>query len=341
MIRALPPYVSCNTPQNAEEEPETRSSEDDRSHLNRLPSQTNKLYTGADLPASSPRRVVSLPRMTVEDVILRHDKRGVTALRPHLPSDFCRQAARLLADHAGVVMITTGFYILRTGTPETDGPPGAVVIGQALQRLGRRVLYVTDRVSDTLMKELTDPGLVLSFPVADEATSVRHARELLERYRPALLVSIERCGRTKDGRYLNMRGLDVSAETAQVDFLFAGATPSVGVGDGGNEIGMGNVADAVAACGMLVPDPCATRVSKLVIASVSNWGGYGLIAALSSLVGRDLLPTVDEERRLVERTAALGAVDGTTGDADGKVDGFGPEVTAEILTDLRAVALDR
>ena len=136
MIRALPPYVSCYTPQNAEEEPETRSSEDDRSHLNRLPSQTNKLYTGADLRASSPRRGGILPRMTVEDVILRHDKRGVTALRPHLPSDFCRQAARLLADHAGVVMITTGFYILRTGTPETDGPPGAVVIGHEAQAAG-------------------------------------------------------------------------------------------------------------------------------------------------------------------------------------------------------------
>ena len=279
--------------------------------------------------------------MTVEDILLRHDKRGVTALRPHLPADFCRPAARLLAEPAGLVLITTGFYILRTGTPETDGPPGAVVIGQALQRLGRRVLYVTDRVSDALLTELTAPDQVLSFPIVDEAESRRHAREMLRRHRPALLVSVERCGRSKDGRYLNMRGLDVSAETAQVDFLFDGTVPSVGVGDGGNEIGMGNVAEAVAACGKLVPDPCVTRVSELVIASVSNWGAYGLVAALSSLVRRDLLPTVDEERRLVDRTAALGAVDGTTGEADGKVDGFDPDVTAEILTDLRALASGR
>ena len=276
--------------------------------------------------------------MTVEDVILQHDKRGVTALRPHLPPDFCRQAAALLAEHAGLVLITTGFYILRSGTPETDGPPGAVVIGQALQRVGRRVLYVTDRVSEPLMQGLTMPEQVLSFPVADETTSRKHALAILERHRPALLISIERCGPTTGGRYLNMRGLDVSAETAQVDALFESGIPSVGIGDGGNEIGMGNVAAAVAACGKLVPDPCVTRVSKLVIASVSNWGGYGLVAALSSLLGRDLLPSVDEERRLVERTAALGAVDGTTGEADGKVDGFGPEVTAEILTELRALA---
>jgi hypothetical protein len=275
--------------------------------------------------------------MTVEDVILRHDKRGVSALRPALPADFCRRAARKLAEHDGLVLITTGFYILSTGTPETDGPPGAVAIGQALERLERRVLYVIDRVSETLMQELTATEQVLTFPVGDERASREHARRLLERHRPSLLISIERCGRTKDGRYLNMRGLDVSSETAQVDFLFDGTVPSVAVGDGGNEIGMGNVAEAVAAAGTLVADPCVTRVDELVIASVSNWGGYGLIAALSSLVGRDLLPTVQEERRLVERAVALGAVDGTTGAADGKVDGFGPEVTAEILADLRAL----
>lgn len=264
--------------------------------------------------------------------------RGVAALRPHVPPDFCHQAARLLADQSGTVLITTGFYILKTGTPETDGPPGAVAIGQALARLGRRVLYVTDRASETLMRELTTPEQVLSFPVTDEVASVRFAKQLLDRHGPGLLISIERCGRTAAGRYLNMRGLDVSGETAQVDFLFEGLIPSVGVGDGGNEIGMGNVAGAVAASGKLVSDPCVTRVSQLVIASVSNWGGYGLVAALSSIVGRDLLPSIDEERRLVERTAALGAVDGTTGESDGRVDGFTPEVTAQILADLHRLA---
>ncbi len=191
------------------------------------------------------------------------------------------------------------------------------------------------------MRGLSTPEQVLSFPVADRASSRQHAQALLDRYRPALLISIERCGPTKDDRYLNMRGLDVSDQTARIDALFEGELPSVGIGDGGNEIGMGNVAAAVASSGQLVPDPCVTRVNKLIIASVSNWGGYGLVAALSSLVGRDLLPSVDDERRLVERTAALGAVDGTTGEADGKVDGFGPEVTAEILTDLHALARER
>jgi hypothetical protein len=275
--------------------------------------------------------------MTIEDIVLRHDKRGVSGLRPHVPGDFCHRAARALFTHHGPVFITTGFYILKTGTAETDGPPGAVAIGRALETLGRRVLYVTDRVAAPLMTGLVGDR-VIDFPIADEAVSRKHAKTLLERHQPALLVSIERCGRSAAGRYLNMRGLDVSDHTAQVDFLFDGSVPSVGVGDGGNEIGMGGVAAAVAASGKLVSDPCVTRVDELVIASVSNWGGYGLVAALSKLVGRDLLPTIDEERALVERTAALGAVDGTTGEADGRVDGFTPDVTAAILADLRRAA---
>jgi hypothetical protein len=276
--------------------------------------------------------------VTIEDVILRHDKRGVSDLRPHLPRDFCRQAAELLAAKPGMALVTTGFYILRTGTPETDGPPGAVAIGRALERLGWQVAYVTDPVCERMMQELTARDRVVTFPVVDDRESVRVAKQILDRHRPSLLVSIERCGRTAKGRYLNMRGLDVSAHTAQIDFLFEGIVPTVGIGDGGNEIGMGNVADAVAASGKLVSDPCVTGVTRLVIASVSNWGGYGLIAALSSLTGRrDLLPTVEEERELVARTAALGAVDGTTGEPDGRVDGFDPDVTAAILTELRSL----
>ena len=39
----------------------------------------------------------------------------------------------------------TGFYILAAEAAETDGPPGAIVIGNALQSIGYEVVYVTDR----------------------------------------------------------------------------------------------------------------------------------------------------------------------------------------------------
>src|SRR6266536_2216712 len=115
---------------------------------------------------------------TIEDVVLRYDRRGVSTLRPHVPADFCHQAATLLAARPGPVIVTTGFYILKTATPETDGPPGAIAIGRALERLGRPVLYVTDRACEAVMRGLTAAERVLTFPVTDEIASARHARQV-------------------------------------------------------------------------------------------------------------------------------------------------------------------
>ena len=41
-----------------------------------------------------------------------------------------------------------------------------------------------------------------------------------------------------------------------------------------------------------------TATSELVISSVSNWGGYGLVAALSRRSGRNLLPSLEYEQDL-------------------------------------------
>ena len=59
---------------------------------------------------------------TIEDIILDRDRRGISHLRPHLPSDYATQAAQLILDNPGVAIITTGFYILDAGHAETDGP---------------------------------------------------------------------------------------------------------------------------------------------------------------------------------------------------------------------------
>ena len=62
---------------------------------------------------------------TIEDIILDHDRRGMSLLRQHLPSDFCGRAADILANNSGTVFIVTGFYILAAEATETYGPPGA------------------------------------------------------------------------------------------------------------------------------------------------------------------------------------------------------------------------
>ena len=83
-----------------------------------------------------------------------------------------------------------------------------------------------------------------------------------------------------------MRGVDVSPWTAPLDDLFLGGPwTKLAVGDGGNEIGMGRLPAGLIA--RTVPNgaeiACVTSCDHLVVAGVSNWGAYGLMAALAVL----------------------------------------------------------
>src|SRR5438876_4459809 len=157
-----------------------------------------------------------------------------------------RRAADTLR-RARRVLVTTGF-VVDSGAAETDGPPGAAVLGRALRALGAEVRYVTDAVTAPVLAAalaaLGEPDKVVLYPDGPEA-----AREILARERPTHLVAIERPGRARDGVYRNMRGDDVSEWNAPSDELFVLArrpsyryrATTIGVGDGGNEIGMGTV----------------------------------------------------------------------------------------------------
>ena len=275
---------------------------------------------------------------TIEDIILDHDKRGMLALRPHVPADFCRQAAQYVMDHPGHTLIATGFYVIMAGKPETDGPPGAITIGRAVQALGRKVTYVTDEFTAPVLRGWADGADVVEFPITDVEESKRHAKQMLEELQPALLISIERCGRNRNDEYLNMRARDITPQTARLDYLFDAGIPSVGIGDGGNEIGMGNLINVIPSVDSLPDDPAVSRVDRLVIASVSNWGGYGLAAALSQLTGQNLLPSADDEARMVQGMIDAGAVDGTTGDAVPTVDNFSMAENGALLARLHRFA---
>ena len=128
-----------------------------------------------------------------------------------------RRAAQALR-RARRVVITTGF-VVDAGAAETDGPPGAAVLGRALRTLGAAVRYVTDDVTAPVLAAslaaLGEPADVARYPKGDGA-----ARAVLERERPTHLVAIERPGRARDGAYRNMRGVDVSAWNAPIDELF-------------------------------------------------------------------------------------------------------------------------
>jgi len=139
---------------------------------------------------------------------------------------------------------------------------------------------------------------------------------------------------------------------------------STGIGDGGNEAGMGCMLEAVRAH---IPRgdtiACVTPADHLITAGVSNWGGWGLVAAVEAtlrqravdagvaalppvwaeLVARPpgaLLPSETQERALAEAMVAAGARDGITGALDGSVDGMPLDTHIAVLAELRSVLAD-
>ncbi len=198
------------------------------------------------------------------------------------------------------VLLTTGFAV-GPGLPETDGPPGTACLGRALRTLGAEVIYVTDAMAvpplQAALKVLGEPSAVETFHVAHgtgggpAARGAREtARRLLAEHRPTHLVAIERPGRSRDGEYRSARGRSLTEWNGALDELFLAAparTVTVGVGDGGNEIGMGAVRARVARAGGLFPRIASVvKVKHLVVAGVSNWGAYGIVAELGRLTGR-------------------------------------------------------
>ena len=173
------------------------------------------------------------------------------------------------------------------------------------------------------MQTLAGPdAAVVEFPIAGPAESREFAQGLLDRLDPALLIAIERCSPSQDGVYRNMRSVDISSYTARVDALFDLHEHSVGIGDGGNEIGMGLLRETIPTLPRLPQEPAWTACNQLIITSVSNWGGWGLTAALSKLTGKNLLPTLEEESERIRKCVEMGVVDGFTGELKESVDGF-------------------
>lgn len=275
-------------------------------------------------------------RNNIEDIILSHDNRGISALRPYLPSDFCYDAAELILkqsrQNSPIAFITSGFYIPSAKNSETDGPLGTFALARAMTQIGYRAILITDRYSKKIFTLAEFPLIV--FPIKDEVKSLKFAYKLLKEHNPSIIISVERCGMTSTGKYLNMRGADISEYNAKIDYLFMEQENTIGIGDGGNEIGMGNLADKIRLAHNLPAEPCITTVKRLIIASVSNWGAYGLIAALSLIKKQNLLPPVDWERQMLKQIVDSGAVDGISGKKEYSVDGFPIEENCEILKNL-------
>ncbi|HYM90748.1 MAG TPA: glutamate cyclase domain-containing protein [bacterium] len=272
------------------------------------------------------------------------------AARRGKETPLCLEAASTLLGrmHKGsVVVLATGLPTYPWFAGEQDGPVGTATLARALVlAVGARPVIVTDPVNVEICAaavrgaglyvrsmedalRLPTTAAVLPFPLAWGEAGTR-SEALLDTLRPSALIAIERPGANEHGQYHSAGGKSLTDHCGKIDALFQTARereiPTIGIGDGGNELGCAAIREIVL---RVVPNgarctcPCGgTVVPKVstdlfIAAAISNWGAYGIEAAMAILLER---PEVMHTREIDARVHDLCAAAGANNDGPGLLD---------------------
>ncbi len=267
------------------------------------------------------------------------------AARRHAGTPLAMSAAERLRDaHAcsgGVALIATGFPISPFFTPEQDGIVGAASLARALVlAYGVKPILLVNPADVTATeaaligaglycqqpeRALQQPATASVIAIPTDLTAARElAPQLLDHLAPRSFIAIERPGANEFGHYHSGGGLRLTDHCGKVDVMLpllrGRGIPSIAIGDGGNELGCAAIHDSVVA---LVPGaarcncPCggtlvpSEPVDLLLIASISNWGAYGIEACLAALERRpEILHTPAVDARIHDACARAQANNG-------------------------------
>ena len=284
------------------------------------------------------------------------------------------KAAKLLSQRVepgDTVLILTGFVIKNWGLPETDGPVGAAALARSLDlSLGAVPVLLTDDVCVPCVRATTESGgmilardmddvryggrgrkaLVYGFPMEHEAAKAEALR-LLDELKPKAVIAVERPGWNEKHIHHSGMGYNISDVSAKLDYLYEEAMNrgilTIGIGDLGNEMGMGYVKEAVRAkipnaerclCGCGGGIACDLGADVGLICNISNWGAYGICAMLAALCGEpEVLHDPATERRMIEACVAAGALDPFSGLHRPWVDGESEDIHADIIELLNTI----
>jgi len=252
---------------------------------------------------------------------------------------------------------------------ETDGPPGAALLAAALIHCGMTVRIVTDSfcfgATKVAAREMQLPADTVVTPGDGEqeienwfrATATEQGSQWTH------LIAIERVGpshttqsvaqQINPGRLIdaaefqslvpaheqdhcyNMRGICIDSFTPPLHRLFelaheAPNLKTIGIGDGGNEIGMGSIPWQELRLRLnnesAARSPCRIATDWTIVAGISNWGGMALAASVLWLKNQASITETwpaKQQLQLLERMVAEGpAVDGVTRLPEPTVDGL-------------------
>ena len=262
----------------------------------------------------------------IENLLVARNIRHMQTAQAALTPGYYLRAAQALKNVSGCVLIGTGFPV--TDTFETDGPVGAIALYDALTKLGADPWLAC---APPLSSALNDDYQVLELTATTLKAAQAEAERVLDVLQPDAIISIERPGLAEDGRYYNMRGEDISARCAFFDpFLTTSTCPTIAIGDGGNEIGMGKIRETIAGLDI---NAAVTGCDELLVADVSNWGAYGIIAFLDLWSDQNLLETI-APAEILAYLSARGSVDGVTRENTLTEDGLDADQGCGVIRDL-------
>jgi hypothetical protein len=255
------------------------------------------------------------------------------------PNDFVAACRSIGENRRSVVAITTGFFIPSATPPafETDGPLGVIFLQRAL--LGCHIHSLSYLEGD-VDRVLHAGRAMCELPTVDVGPEGW-----------SHLIAIERSGPGRDERHYTMRGRDVTEyydpgltrQLKKSSREQSSRAQTIGIGDGGNEIGMGKIPHETIVKNIPNGDliHCRVPTDYLIVAGVSNWGAYALAAGIYVIRGIKPLSDLfdpDRECEILEVMVREGPlVDGVTGKQTATVDGLSWDEYVKPLIRIRKI----
>lgn len=266
------------------------------------------------------------------------------------------------------VFILTGFVLLPHRVPEMDGMVSSMLLARALVlAFGAKPIIICPEDSVEAVRKCSsvvglhiyeDIGKVMDLPLSmgvlaftkDAGAAKAQAEQILSEAMPAAVISVEAPGANRCGQYHNAVGESVTELEAKTDVLWnlllARGVTNIAIGDLGNEIGMGAIADHIrryvpftaegecrCGCGGGILSESGT--DNIITATCSDWGCYGLMAALSYLKkDMEILHREDMEAEVMRVASRSGMID-MTGSLLPGIDGFNTRMNMGIVGLMR------
>lgn len=262
------------------------------------------------------------------------------------------------------VVLGTGFPVTDFETPtESDGPSGCMILAYSLIKHfpDRKVTIAYDPIHEPVMGKLVDTfnnefHKIPENSGIDQVLNAFNTKDIskseeffaLPQFKDIdHMIAVELGGPNKKGLNKTSRNRDITDRCGITPWLFDYAfkndiCATTGIGDGGNETGMGKVIDIVEEKIKNGKDiACAVETQFLITAGVSNWGAEALALGLHL---DDIMNTLDVNKRIFcddkfhelmyKKTGEFGAADPIRKVFDGGCDGMEYSVHKDMWQDL-------